>query len=1466
MKSLLNHKWLTKLLVVILFTTVTLSFGAEKKVVASACSGITPGATSACPIIITDADGLDTMRQNLGAHYALGADIDMSEYLSPGGNGYNGGDGWEPVGARGGAAYAFTGTFDGNGHTISNLIINSNAGSVGLFGVAQGATIRNVGLINVDVAGNGGSSDVGGLVGAIEVSMIENSYVTGVVSGVDTVGGLVGYATGTGVNPSRIHYSYAAVQVTGPPTADIGGLAGYMQGNVHQTWTYYDMNLTMNSSLGTGLTTNEMKSAASFYEWDFSPSGRWGIVEGATYPMHRATFEQIVLDELTVDNGDIAFTPSFASDVWTYSSRVTGEVGSVTVAVYTNNANSSVSIEGVATNSRSVSLLPGNNVINVTVLTNVSVPGAATDPYETNYTLNIIRENGTDFPHRITTASQLAAIGAGAYERSDSYELMNDIELSGLDWEPIGAGGSPFTGVFDGNRHVIRNLTVTGADDDAGLFAASSGTIRNIGLEDASVSGGSRVGGLVGSNSGTVSNAYVKGNVAGDEHVGGLIGLNSGAAAVMYTYAAGHVTGTDHMGGLIGENTGDAAANSYWDTEIGGLLISGGGEGKTTEDMRLAATYVGWDFAGTWAIMNGSTYPMFIRHFDAVKLQALSAASTDGVVSWTPAVFASAQGAYELQADRYVEAVNVAAIPAAADTAVTIGAAASDSAQVAVTAGSNVIMIRTDNVNGTPQGAYRLTIKVPAPEMTGLDIPAAHYYIAGDTLTFSVSYEGNIEVTGNPTIPVVIGEGADATTVYATYSGHPPGQQNKLIFTYVVQAGLVHANDLEIGTHIQLTDGAEIYAAGTTVPVSLALPAMATTGIIIDSVKPDITLSQQPASAVMTNDPVTVTVSADGTGSAIAATKWAEGLRAADYFAAEGHSLASGSFVAAANGTYTVYAEDEAGNSGVATIDIGNIIDELPQISLSHSPTQTSPSVSVTATAGVHGAANSVTRMNWLPGSHSAADFADGTIGTDIVAAGQFTVTENGTYTVYAKDAAGNEAVAEITISNIGMPPDNQPTEPAPVFPIPSIGPKIMVDASGGISILIHSSYLVKETLEDGTIVEHVVLTDGIIEQVLKLLGEAQRKFVTVVIDDSEQAVQVQFPAASLQKVKGAYPNTVFEVQLNGSSYQLQVNAPDLQQLSKQLGAALPSMHVNVLIAKVVGQQKEQLEQFASKAGLKLLGHAVDYKVIVSAGGQSMEVRDFGGTYIIRAIAPGEDMSGKRITAVWYDPEAPALSFVPAVTAARNDGRPEVAMKVPHNSIYAIMESAHKSFSDLNGHWARSSVELLASKLIVSGVSDSRFAPNDSITRAEFTALLVRALGIRTEQTVESAIFDDVAKEAWYAPVIEAGVKAGLVSGISKERFAPGVTITREQMAVMFNNAFTLLRYPEFAADHVQGILGQFDDHTAISPWAQSAVAQSVASGIILGADNAIMPSEPATRAQAVVMLNRFLQHVAFID
>lgn len=141
-------------------------------------------------------------------HYALAADIALDEGF------------FDPIAS-------FTGIFNGLGHTISNLKIESSNNNLGLFGqVSTDSTVAqvgNVGLIDVDINGTGQARNVGALVGNLSEALVFNSFSSGTVQGYEQVGGLIGLSS-TG----DVSYAYSTADVSG--VYEVGGLIGTMEG------------------------------------------------------------------------------------------------------------------------------------------------------------------------------------------------------------------------------------------------------------------------------------------------------------------------------------------------------------------------------------------------------------------------------------------------------------------------------------------------------------------------------------------------------------------------------------------------------------------------------------------------------------------------------------------------------------------------------------------------------------------------------------------------------------------------------------------------------------------------------------------------------------------------------------------------------------------------------------------------------------------------------------------------------------------------------------------------------------------------------------------------------------------------------------------------------------------------------------------------------------------------------------
>jgi len=178
-----------------------------------------------------------------------------------------------------------------------------------------------------------------------------------------------------------------------------------------------------------------------------------------------------------------------------------------------------------------------------------------------------------------------------------NYVLVDDINASDIkDFEPIGNEEESFVGSFDGDGYVISGLTINRSDSEhVGFFGyvGSEGTVTNVGLEDAEVTGGESTGVLVGRNEGEVSRSHVTGSVEGGDNVGGLVGRNVGT--ITESYASANVAGGDRVGGLVGRNVG-TISESYSTGAVEGVSSAGGAVGSNVGE--ITDTYTTADVEG----------------------------------------------------------------------------------------------------------------------------------------------------------------------------------------------------------------------------------------------------------------------------------------------------------------------------------------------------------------------------------------------------------------------------------------------------------------------------------------------------------------------------------------------------------------------------------------------------------------------------------------------------------------------------------------------------------------------------------------------------------------------------------------------------------------------------------------------------------------------------------------------------
>lgn len=211
------------------------------------------------------------------------------------------------------------------------------------------------------------------------------------------------------------------------------------------------------------------------------------------------------------------------------------------------------------------------------------------------------------------------------------------------------------------------------------------------------------------------------------------------------------------------------------------------------------------------------------------------------------------------------------------------------------------------------------------------------------------------------------------------------------------------------------------------------------------------------------------------------------------------------------------------------------------------------------------------------------------------------------------------------------------------------------------------------------------------------------------------------------------------------------------------------------------------------------------------------------------------------------------FSILTVTVSPKNDADPTQPGTGPEDNKPDPSETL---FQDLDTvPWAAEKITELAKLGIISGVSEDSFAPSDSVTRAQFAAMLTRAFGLLDQEAV--CDFSDVDQEAWYYTAVASAKKMGITAGYEDNTFHPDDLITRQEMATM------AYRTAEIAGISLPQVAEKspFTDEGSIADYAAEAISQMQQSGIINGmGDGRFAPEENATRAQAAVIIYQLYQ------
>ena len=577
------------------------------------------GDSESDPYIIYNKDQLNLLATNVnagnnysGKYFKLGADIAYS-HTTDWNNASSTENNYTAIGGYFNSSNCpFMGTFDGDGHTISGIRIYKGGNEndvdeyLGLFGLVQFGTVKNVTITDMRITGY---YCLGGIVGDNDdYSRVENCHATATVAlnavqnGAYSFGGIVGNN-----NQSDIIGCSSAVTITTTGTLtncqDFGGIVGYTQyGSVRNCLAvgvaipdisfkdYYQNDVTASGAIagsfggdnnshnyysGCTLGGTPTASGIGVGRKPYSSNERHDVTanNGAVpATLHTLTLgEGITASGALINQSGTISVPSGSTVVLSYS----GSLSANQIAVF--------SLNSTALGGNTFTMPAADATVSVSTATAWGIGGGADGSEGNPYVITRCAELDL-LAQRVNsgTGDDYAASGYS----SKTFVLANDIayapngvDANGENYTAIGDCYSdhPFKGTFDGQGHTISGIRINKNENNQGLFSyIENGTVKNITLADASITGHDYVGGIVGYNyQGNIENCLAVGTTVrttNDNGNGGVIVGDNWSSNLSHNYysdckrnGTNWDIGTD--GGDVDQNDGAMPAIILSETE-----------------------------------------------------------------------------------------------------------------------------------------------------------------------------------------------------------------------------------------------------------------------------------------------------------------------------------------------------------------------------------------------------------------------------------------------------------------------------------------------------------------------------------------------------------------------------------------------------------------------------------------------------------------------------------------------------------------------------------------------------------------------------------------------------------------------------------------------------------------------------------------------------------------------------------
>ena len=1061
---------------------------------------------------------------------------------------------------------------------------------------------------------------------------------------------------------------------------------------------------------------------------------------------------------------------------------------------------------------------------------------------------NTLEGDGTENdPYQIYNAEDLRAFAekVNSYDPSNPYseaeernawaELRDDIDLEGTEWTRIGSSdinyNLEYIGTFDGNNHTIRGLSInTSSTSDVyfGLFGAvgEGGTVRNLTVEGSITVESSdsyvRAGGVAGESDGTVSNCTNRVTIAASSddiaYVGGVIGANAGNVSNCTNKTVITATAnTAYIGGVIGfnggsltncsnsgavEGTGQTANGAY----VGGIVGSNSHTEIVMGSVENCYNTGTVTATGSNAVAGGVA---------GINLKTVSSCYNIGMVSGTTAggvVGANSYGSTSgtVKGCYYLDTAAGSAIGDSSGISENVASKTNEEF-----ASGEVAWLLQDALGENADQAWgqKLSGETPDeyPVLTSDTSKKVYQVTFKDSgSTFATDYANSGDTATKPTDPTQTGYtfggwysdesltddwNFDTNTVTDDITLHAKWTVCTYTVTFDTNSGTINSGNITEYT----------YGEGAKLPTDVTRPGYTFGGWYENS-----NFSGEPVKEISKTD----------TGNKTYYAKWLSANAGVSSVTVNGVTatlndttftvtLPAGSSLPTADEIQIIPATGADITAGPTTNDGGanwtftvtaedgtTTATYTIQVTIALQPTYTvtvsaNPAEGGTVSGG--GEATEGTEVTVIATPASGYHFVrwtenDTTVSTD---------------TSYTFNLEANRTLIAVFEQDQTPTPDPDPTPTPDPDPTPTPDPDPSGPSTGE---------------SDGweSIADEIAAADDGDSITIDMNGETE------------------VPADIFEDVAGKDVNLVFDMgdglswSVNGQDIPTDANLSDLD-----LGVDLGTDGIPVDVINAITGEKDSVQITLAYDG------------------------DFGFTLTLTAPL-GEDNAGYWANLYHYDEDTDAMNFEAAAEIGV-DG--SVSLPLSHASQYAIVIDDHSHaatdvseiFTDVPAnHWAQAAIQYVYDNGLMTGVSDTAFAPEATTTRAMIVSMLARMENVTS---AADAGFTDVAADDWYATAVNWAAANGIVNGISDDTFAPNDPITREQLAAM------LMNYAQWKGQDTSARADLSGYSDAPSTWASEAVQWVVAEGLLAGVtDDQLQPQGQATRAQVAAIMQRFLE------